>query len=94
MSKAILVIDMPNCCIECPCYENTLESCSVTDDCAIGYGEIKRLDNCPLKPIPIKKMTERLFYTNDEVYMRQNCFTEYDKGWNACLDEILGGSDE
>ena len=61
MSKVILVIDMPSCCVECPCYENTLESCGVTDDCAIGYGEIKRLDNCPLKPLPKDREKRNLY---------------------------------
>ena len=80
MNKAILLIDMPSCCVECPCYENTLESCSVTDDCAVGYGEIKRLDNCPLKPMP-----KQLMPGISEEYV------DYCQGFNDCINEILGG---
>ena len=91
--KAILVIDMPKNCDWC-LFNNKIT-------CVAGAGDVRmnivygnKSPMCPLKEMPIKKMTESLVYANGEVYMRQNCFTEYDKGWNACIDEILGGNDD
>lgn len=83
MSKAILVIDMPNECGECPLLYDYLR-CQAKEGVNI-YGE-KRPDNCPLKPLPEKKiLDEELFMTGNFklVYAR---FT----GWNDCIDEILG----
>lgn len=88
MSKAILVIDIPE-----KWEIKDIETLIIR----LGNAKLKQetsYKNISLKSMPIKKMTESLVYANDEVYMRQNCFTEYDKGWNACVDEILGGNDE
>lgn len=91
MSKAILVIDMPNECTECPVHFLDLIG---KDDFRLWCGKkcknIELHDNgciktgykpdwCPLKTLP-KKEDVNLF--NDRA--------GYALGWNACIDEISG----
>ena len=89
MSKAILVIDMPSSCIECPYSMLEANLCLLNKDVIfVKDGDISK--NCPLKPMPQKKvLDEELFMTGNFklVYAR---FT----GWNDCIDEILGGEYE
>ena len=75
MNKAILVIDMPKGCYECPLVVET----DVYDSCCITGTHITFHDNfkfpwCPLKPVPDKV----------EVFMN-----EWADGYNACLEDIL-----
>lgn len=58
MSKAILVIDMPSCCRECFALDDHYDypECLITKE-QRGYNfntKIRRMDKCPLKPIPEK----------------------------------------
>ena len=75
MSKAILVIDMPSMCKECPlCYDDCI--CDiigvVTDDDSVDM-------RCPLRPLPQK------------VEMDMNEYYEgVADGWNDCIDTIVG----
>lgn len=78
MSKAILVIDMPNSCNECdimcPQYY-----------AAIEYKEINegmKPSDCPLREVPEKKI--HTLYS----------IGAWNSGYNACIDEILGGSED
>lgn len=89
MSKALLVIDMPNECMECTLRYKDGDTddwfrfrCHISDD-QVQKGE--RLENCPLKPMPEKRITD-LLTTCDF-----GC--GFDTGYNACIDEILGGTD-
>ena len=84
MNKAILVMDMPKSCDECNLhYERDCE-----DYCDIGneYIDINVLkskpDWCPLKEVPQKP---------DQPPINES---SYVAGWNACIDEILKGSEE
>ena len=80
MAKAILVMDMPEqVCQKCTlCYETD------NDDeylcCATGklLPDGEKPDWCPLREFPEK--------ANHPDYCDNGRF---DKGWNACLDEIL-----
>ena len=82
MSKAVLVMDMPERCADCPlrssektsyvCCYLTLKNISSTD-----YYD-KKPDWCPLRELPEK--------ANHPAYCDNGRF---DKGWNACLDMIL-----
>ena len=72
-TKAILVIDTPNDCYECPCYYEDKDMCEAFDKKA--KADSGRPSWCPLRPLPQKY---------DEAQMREQ------KGWNRCLDEILG----
>ena len=80
--KAILVIDMPSSCDECPLF------CSHYSDMtcrASGYGidypypENFRQEWCPLRPVPEKRQTTNDFWQGCVNIVR-----------NACIDEILG----
>lgn len=81
--KAILVIEKPKSCKECPMWTHTyhydwgreypVEECCLTDS-----------DVCPLKPMP-KRKRKRLAKDTGKAVMNVIAV-----GWNACLDEILG----
>ena len=80
MNKSILVIDTPNSCEDC-------ELCDgLYDYICLRLGEVdESVENgtkdlrCPLKPMP-EKYTDMLSYDSDT----------FERGWNACIDEILG----
>lgn len=82
MSKAILVIEVPKYCIDCPCHFAGMSTlvCGVkkekllTDDI-----ETYKPDWCPLNLLPEKKP-----HTEDVLEIFMNT------GYNACIDEILG----
>lgn len=71
MSKAILVMDMPENCFKCKLQD--WANCRIVKGCHTGD---TRPDWCPLKEVP-----KKLDYIGLE---------EYDKGYNACIDAILG----
>lgn len=94
MSKSVLLIDTPEICVDCIfCQEYRTKSreytyCYVTNgdsendmkliDCIYGYRQSKP-DWCPLKELPSKKKWGEIYNGNV-------------KGWNDCLREIIGGS--
>ena len=81
MAKAVLVMAMPECCVDCCCgyferYTKELNLvCGATGEDANNVG---KPDWCPLRELPEK--------ANHPDYCDNGRF---DKGWNACLDEIL-----
>ncbi len=85
MAKAILVMDMPNKCSECHlcdtpnAYSNYL--CRATN-CIIICTINERQEWCPLREVP-KKV--KIVTDEEEV--------EYFRGYNACIDELLGGGE-
>lgn len=54
--KAILVIDMPNICYKCPCYDHEGGICQASDS-----WETDVLHGCPLKPMPSKSVWDNDF---------------------------------
>ena len=88
--KAILVLDMPEVCGVCPLCQpdNERNICY----CSKTMTDIKleeKPDWCPIKPIPFKrKSMVEWVDTNIKSYD----LTEYDKGWNDCI-EFLEGED-
>lgn len=83
MSKAMLIMDMPSCCLECCLFynEGEIQMCE-------GLGRIVERKNkrirqkwCPLREVPEK----RKYYKKDSV-----CDEMKRQGYNACIDEILG----
>ena len=86
MNKAILVIDMPDSCRECPFFGSryTDMCCGGANNRTINYPYPKdfRQDWCPLKPVPEKR--------EDHSFFSMNGYTEdgYSVGWNDCVDEI------
>lgn len=89
MSKAILVIDMPESCDKCPLFHGfyTDMTCSA-NNWGIDYPYPKdfRQDWCPLKPLPEKIDIEAERNKPHDI----DCDWEFESGYNACIDEILG----
>lgn len=84
MSKAILVIDMPECCKNCMCYVLGAKNNFCERTRFAIFDNTTKPDWCPLKPVPEKYDVEHaLYFTRD-------WDGEYEHGYNACIDEILG----
>ena len=83
MNKSILVIDTPDCCRECPlCSEDHMtyrDYCRITDK---HIWTTEKPDWCPLKPLPEK-------YDMDNTPYNLDYNEDYERGYNACIDEIL-----
>ena len=86
--KAVLVIDMPDCCENCTLMD---------DDCAGGYCNAHNDDYIDIpdttggKPdwCPIREMPEKMVVCGK--YPQPDRITPSNKfGWNACIDKILG----
>ena len=96
MSKAILILDMPeidkntkNGCRNCKFAKNrmTLSEeylCVITEQSAYVYDM-----NCPLKPLPYKD-----FIDEASAYQTEEEYKAYVNGWNECIDELLEGKEE
>ena len=83
MDKVILVMDTPESCWQCVLH--SYRYCDVAGRCVDKYMDVdakNRPEWCPLMPIP-----EREFIWHDDEG------SDWERGFNACLDEILGGSD-
>ena len=93
MAKAMLIMDMPRACAVCPfCYKADLMSQGIylyeqlyrcrmeTEDVEDVYLEDvlnKKPSWCPLRECPQKK----------------ELWSKFELGYNACIDEILGGAE-
>ena len=87
MSKAILIIDMPSRCGDCPCFDNFNRMCQ-EEHKHLALVEINIKDKkpkwCPLREVPQKQ----------DVQMEDSVSVFYHGiGYNACIDEILGGGE-
>ena len=78
--KAILVMDMPSSCMECTLCKNMSDNCNY---CMATNKIIVDVESkthcCPLRLMPSKK--SNAIGTN---------YQRFVKGYNACIDEILG----
>ena len=83
MSKAILVIDMPESCDKCPLFHGfyTDMTCGA-NNYGINYPYPKdfRQNWCPLKSIPEKMKG------HDSIYYQ---WGDYEDGWNHCIDCLI-----
>lgn len=83
MSKAVLIMDMPESCFGCNfCHIN---SSGGEDRCqafevsrAVNSETYEKPDWCPLRELP-EEANHPEYWDNGR----------FDKGWNACLSEIL-----
>ena len=79
MSKAVLVMEMPECCADCKAYDNDNEMCMGTDDYYMEtLAPTDKPDWCPLKPMPERDDRE---YFSD--FARG-----YKLGWNNAIKAI------
>ena len=83
MNKAILVIDMPDSCRECPLFSSryTDMCCGGMNNKTIDYPYPKdfRQKWCPLKPVP---EYQDIWYEDEK--------SDWERGYNNCLHEIVG----
>ena len=88
--KAILVMDMPSSCLECPIGKDMsipIETCIKCPfgKCVIDEETRTRPNWCPLKPMPEKQALN-------------GGLTEFQmgarSGYNLCIDEILGDKEQ
>lgn len=105
MSKSILVLDTPDRCLDCPLgsseesdgeevYCNILECATYQkgiyedEDEEEMYND-KKPDWCPLKAVPKKRDLK-------DIENHAGTGTDYvwSEGYNACIDEVLGGNEE
>ena len=81
MSKAMLIMDMPETCYECP-FLDEADNCLAMD---VYYTDVEVVIEkptwCPLQEVPQKE--KGTFVTNAEEM-------GYVRGYNACVDDILG----
>ena len=77
--KAVLVIETPRYCYECPCLNKENDYCQVN-----GKNVNTGIPSwCPLRPLPEKKTTKYPIWAD-------RSYDDFDKGYNACLKEITG----
>ena len=85
MSKAILVLEKPNSCSECPlfCGHYSDMYCKGLNNRGINYLYPDKFvqDWCPLREVPNRK---------EHDIDNNRSQTGYVWGWNDCLREILG----
>lgn len=94
MSKAILVMDMPKSCDECRLARLVGRSevmCAIDRMAKRKYEDAckDRPDWCPLRELPQKKEATQLSISP----LLPKQYTAFEKGYNACIDEILRGSE-
>lgn len=91
MSKAMLIMDMPESCADCKlsiCLKDIgIGRCFATMELIDNFNKVQ--DWCPLRAVP-KKVDYLIEYFNDG-QMSLDLSIGYAKGYNACIDEILGG---
>ena len=90
MPKAVLVMDMPECCADCQLADDDPSGlyCVFADDYYDGSDSSEdRASFCPLRELPEKIPELKSGYEEISKSIHRD-------GWNACLDEILGGKDD
>lgn len=81
--KAVLVIDMPMDCYECPCSNEGCYLCQIRRRLLEDDFQDRRPSWCPLRPLPQKKGKHGELHEYDTDI-------HYEIGWNDCIDEIVG----
>ena len=87
MEKAILIINMPECCDKCFALNTSGDYpvCIITDE-QRGYTfrtREQRMDKCPLRLIPEKYEIDKNKCSDPHYQF------EFEYGYNQCIDNIL-----
>lgn len=91
--KAILVVDMPKDCGNCPCAGEEFGICQADDkNRACEWYKIPSW--CPLKPMPIKRETIVHWKSIGGGDIPTHEISDYDKGWNDCIEFLEGEENE
>lgn len=89
MAKAVLIMDMPECCADCACSYFERDSKELNLICGATGGEdannVGKPDWCPLRELPEKKAPDNELALSP---MLKGHIYEYERGCNACLDAI------
>ena len=86
--KAILVIDIPmtednkHICNYCPIWNDDKRVCQ--------YSYHMATKKCPLRPMPLKRETQVAWQGIGGMKVQTHEPSEYDKGWNDCVDFLEG----
>jgi hypothetical protein len=99
MAKAILVMDMPTSCSRCflrfervvGCKQTPCVSCTMFPTMVIK-NDSTRQEYCPLREVPQKKEVKQ-YSGNGVIGINTMSNSRYSEGYNACIDEILGGGE-
>lgn len=89
--KAVIVIDMPEKCDECPVRHMGLAYCTVGKFSTSHFASGKPVDathrhpKCPARPLPLKMSPPT--YRDYDKYKDA---VQYYAGWNDCIDKIIG----
>ena len=87
--KAILVIDMPMDCYECPCSNEGCYLCQIRRRLLEDDFQDRRPSWCPLRPLP-ELRDEHCHCDNWE---QERIFNAESRGFNWCIDEIMGDTE-
>ena len=99
MSKAVLVLDMPESCNKCKFFDSEYRYCDLKglplkrkDG---KYGPVVKISKeravwCPLQELPEKKEPTKMPVTPGLPWE----YTDNAQGWNACIDEIIGEQED
>ena len=92
MSKAILVMDMPDKCGECECSYCDYDDPHLNLICAVVGDNVSGSDKpdwCPLRPMPEKKPLKGNVSNIQRMMEEMGAVS-----WNSCIDAMIGGGDE
>ncbi len=88
MAKAVLIMDMPECCADCQLADDDPSGlyCMFADDYYDGSDSSEdRASFCPLRELPEKKVADKRLAISP---LTEGHLNDFEKGWNACLDAI------
>lgn len=88
MSKAVLVMNMPESCKECDsCIIGSVVFCGINGKRIEQkvMNENEKSEKCPLQDLPERKKENKYHNATEKGYV---------SGYNSCINEILKGSDK
>ena len=96
MNKSILILDTPKSCAECDIRftDDYTHWCPWKNAQTYVYEYVENKTKpewCPLSPLPPKKELSHYIQRGDAKGMIHQLLYMQDKGWNDCIDIILGG---
>ena len=94
MSKAILVMDMPKNCLECPIGKNMSICIEVCIQCPFGRCAIDDEAETIPKWCPLREVPQKIGITEALEMERVGNIADVINSYNACIDNILKGAEE
>lgn len=88
MSKAVLVMNMPESCKKCDsCIIGSVVFCGINGKKIEqkAMNENEKSEKCPLRDIPERKKENKYHNSTEKGYV---------SGWNACIDVLEGNEEE